>query len=142
MSQPATASTDEQQVRDILLQWAQATREDRRDEVLANHLSGALIYDVLPPMKYEGIEAYRASWDEWQPDAAAEGSFDLEDLKITATSDLAFAHGFIRCGGKMPNGKAFEDLVRATFCLEKSTGSWKIAHQHISKPFEPKGAKA
>jgi ketosteroid isomerase-like protein len=141
VSHSPTSSADEQQIRTVLLQWAEATREDRRDEVLANHLPHALIYDVLPPMKYEGTEAYRASWDEWQPDTAAEARFELEDLTITATADLAFAHGFIRCGGAMPNGETFEDLVRATFCLEKSTGSWKIAHQHISKPFEPKSTK-
>jgi ketosteroid isomerase-like protein len=142
MSHPTRNSADEEQIRNILLQWAQATREDRRDEVLANHLPDALIYDVLPPMKYEGTDAYRASWDDWQPDAAGDAHFDLEDLTITATPHLAFAHCFIRCGGTMPNGKTFEDLVRATFCLEKSTGSWRIAHQHISKPFDPKGVKA
>jgi ketosteroid isomerase-like protein len=138
MSHPTTNDSDQQQVRDVLLQWAQATREDRRDEILANHLPNALIYDVLPPMKYEGAEAYRASWDEWQPDAGADSRFELQDLTVTATSDLAFAHCFIKCGGTTPNGKTFEDLVRATFCLTKANGLWKIAHQHISKPFEPK----
>jgi ketosteroid isomerase-like protein len=140
MSHQPSKTSDEQQIRNILLRWADATREDRRDEVLANHLPNVLIYDVLPPMKYEGAEAYRASWDEWQPDTpAGQNRFELEDLQVTASNDLAFAHCLIRCGGTMPNGKTFEDLVRATFCLEKSSGSWKIAHQHISKPFAPKG---
>jgi ketosteroid isomerase-like protein len=142
MSHLTTNSADEEQVRDIILQWALATREDRRNEVLANHLPNVLIYDVLPPMKYESAEAYRASWDEWQPDITGDSHFELEDLTITATPDLAFAHCFIQCGGTTPNGKTFEDLVRATFCLEKFAGSWKIAHQHISKPFDPKSAKA
>ena len=70
MSHLTTNGADEEQVRDIILQWAEATREDRRNEVLANHLPNVLIYDVLPPMKYESAEAYRASWDEWQPDTA------------------------------------------------------------------------
>jgi hypothetical protein len=50
MSQSSsTTSTNEQEIRNILLQWAKATREGRQDEVLANHLPDALIYDVLPP---------------------------------------------------------------------------------------------
>ncbi|MGB6940738.1 MAG: nuclear transport factor 2 family protein, partial [Xanthobacteraceae bacterium] len=110
------------------------------DHVLANHLSDVLIYDVLAPMKYEGVTAYRQSWDEWQPNTQGEGQFDLQDLSVTAGADVAFAHCFIKCGGVLPNGKTFEDLVRATFCLRKVSGSWKVAHQHISKPIQLTGA--
>jgi ketosteroid isomerase-like protein len=131
--------TDESEIRDLLQQWAVATRKAQRDQVLANHLPDVLIYDVLAPMKYEGAAAYRKSWDEWQPDTQGEGRFELEDLSVSAGADVAFAHGFIRCGGVLPDGKVFEDVVRATFCLRKVSGAWKVAHQHISKPIEPKG---
>ena len=129
-------TADEAQVRDLLHQWASATRKGLRDDILANHLSDALIYDVLAPMKYEGAAAYRQSWDEWQPDTQGEGQFELQDLSVTVGGDVAFAHGFIKCGGVLPDGKRFEDLVRATFCLRKDSGSWKVAHQHISKPIQ------
>jgi ketosteroid isomerase-like protein len=36
----------------------------------------------------------------------------------------------------LPDGKSFEDLVRATFCLRKDQGLWMVAHQHISKPIQ------
>ena len=132
-------TTHEAQVRDLLQQWASATRKGQRDDVLANHLPDALSYDVLAPMKYEGAEAYRQSWDEWQPDTQDEGQFDLQDLSVTAGADVAFAHCFIKCGGTLPNGKTFEDLIRATFCLRKVSGSWKVAHQHMSKPIQLTG---
>lgn len=135
MIQSITA-TDEAQVRLILQQWADATRKGQRNDVLANHRPDVLIYDVLAPMKYEGAEAYRQSWDEWHPDTQGEGQFDLQDLSVTAGADVAFAHCFIKCGGSLPNGKTFADLVRATFCLRKESGSWKVAHQHISKPIQ------
>jgi ketosteroid isomerase-like protein len=139
MSEPTTA-TDETQVRLVLQRRAAATRKGQRDHVLDNHLPDVLIYDVLAPMKYEGATAYRQSWDEWQPDTQGEGQFDLQDLSVTAGVDAAFAHCFIKCGGVLPNGKTFEDLVRATFCLRKVSGSWKVAHQHISKPIQRSGA--
>jgi ketosteroid isomerase-like protein len=132
-------TADEAQIRDLLHQWASATRKAQRDDVLANHLPDVLIYDVLAPMKYEGAAAYRKSWDEWQPDTQGEGQFELQDLSVTSGTDVAFAHGFIGCGGALPDGKSFEDLVRATFCLRKVSGSWKVAHQHISKPIQLKG---
>lgn len=125
---------NEDEVNAVLQQWALATRLGQQDEVLANHLSEVLIYDVLAPMKYEGVAAYRDSWGDWQPDTQGEGQFDLECLEITTSDDVAFAHGLIRCGGKLPDGSKFEDLVRATFCLCKVSGQWKVAHQHISKP--------
>jgi ketosteroid isomerase-like protein len=123
-------------IRRVLENWASATRCGKQDDVLAGHRPDVLIYDVLAPMKYEGAKAYRASWNEWQPETASEGMFDLEDLMITAGSDVAFAHAFIRCGGAMPNGNTFEDIVRATFCLTYETGRWMVSHQHISKPIQ------
>lgn len=132
-------SAAESQVRSVLETWAKATRQNRKDDVLRNHAPDLVIFDVLPPMKYESAAAYRASWGDWQPEVQGEGEFDLEHLTITAGTDIAFAHSFIRCGGTMPDGRKFEDLVRATFCLRKISGSWRVTHQHISKPLQRVG---
>ena len=79
-------------------------------------------------MKYESAEAYRRSWEDWQPETAGEGKFEVENLSVTAGADVAFAHCFIRCGGSMPDGRTFEDLVRTTFCPRKLGGLWKVSH--------------
>jgi ketosteroid isomerase-like protein len=141
MNTRSISNTDQEQVRQILEQWAKATRTNLRDEILKNHAPDVVIYDVLPPMKYEGADAYRRSWDDWQPDTQGEGQFDLQDLSIVAGADVAFAHCFIRCGGALPDGKTYEDLVRATFCLKKTGKTWRVEHQHISKPFKLPGGK-
>lgn len=126
--------SDEQQIRQLLEDWAAATRTGRRDEVLANHASDVLIFDVLPPLQYEGAAVYRKSWDEWQPETVSEGSFDLNELQVTAGQDVGFAHALIHCGGTAPDGSTFEDDVRATFCLRKIEGRWQVVHQHVSMP--------
>ena len=131
-----TKISDEAQIRSVLDDWAKATRENRTNDVLKNHASDLVIFDVLPPMKYESAEAYRRSWGDWQPETQSDGQFDLEDLSVTAGTDVGFAHCFIRCGGTTPDGRTFEDLVRATFCLQKKDGFWKVAHQHVSKPLQ------
>ena len=133
MTTPATPDTE---VRVVLEEWAAATRQNRKDDILKNHAANLVIFDVLPPMKYESAESYRRSWEEWQPETQGEALFNLENLTITAGSDIAFARGFIRCGGMLPDGKTFQDLVRATFCLMKVNGSWVVQHQHVSKPCE------
>lgn len=121
-------------IRDVLEDWARATREGRRDDVLANHLNDLVIFDVLPPLKYDSAESYRAGWDDWQPDAQGEMRFELQDLSINAGEEVGFAFGLLQCGGTLPNGGTFRDTVRVTFCLRKVEGSWKVAHQHVSKP--------
>jgi ketosteroid isomerase-like protein len=119
---------------EVLEHWAHSTRIGAQDEVLINHEPSAIIYDVLPPMKYVGTDAYRKSWDEWQPETEGAARFDLHEVEVTAGADIAFAHGLIHCGGTTTSGTTFEDWVRATFCLRKHGGRWLIAHQHISMP--------
>lgn len=82
---------------------------------------------------------YRKSWDEWQPETVGPGLFDIHELKITASSSVAFAHGLIHCGGTNTDGKTFEDWVRATFCLKKIDNKWLVTHQHISMPIKMGG---
>ena len=130
-----TMTTDETAIRQLLAEWTRVTREGPQDDVLKNHSDDVLIYDVLPPLKYESAAAYRASWDEWQPDTQGDMQFELEDLKVTTSPEVAFAHGFLQCGGTLPDGESFQDTVRATFCLRKLGGDWKVFHQHISKPY-------
>jgi ketosteroid isomerase-like protein len=134
MANSVTEVADETLIRELLEKWADATRFGNTDEVLANHASDVTIFDVLPPLKHEGADAYRKSWDEWQPTTEGPGLFEIHDLKITAGQDIAFAHCFIHCGGTQPDGRKFEDWVRATFCFHKMEGKWLITHQHISMP--------
>jgi len=128
-------TTADAEVRALLEEWAAATRQSRTDEILKHHSTNLVIFDVLPPMKYESADSYRRSWEEWEPDTRGEAVFNFENLTITAVSDLAFANSFIRCGGTFPDGRKFQDLVRATFCLRKVDGSWMVEHQHVSKPY-------
>ncbi|MFM9433542.1 ketosteroid isomerase-like protein [Janthinobacterium sp. CG_23.3] len=123
-----------EQVRHLLLSWASATRTDERSKILKNHHPDSLIFDVLQPTQYAGTEAYRASWDSWQPETQGDNVFEFTDLNVVTGEDVAFASGLIRCGGTLKDGKSFEDLVRATFCLQNLSDKWTVMHQHISKP--------
>lgn len=121
-----------EEIEKLLHGWAMRTRTGQTDAILADHDPDAVIFDVLAPLQFKGAAAYRASWDDWQPETVGEAIFALEDLAVTAGKHLAFAHGLLRCGGRTPEGKTFSDLVRATFCLTRGPGGWRITHQHIS----------
>ncbi len=127
-------NSDEADISKLLHLWAERTRLGLQDEVLANHDENVVIFDVLPPMQYNGTKAYRDSWAEWQPETVGDSIFELKDLRVTASDKVGFAFSQIHCGGRLPDGKTFEDNVRATFCLVKSDTGWKIVHQHGSMP--------
>lgn len=135
MTASICSGPDEGLIRNLLDDWARATREGRDDEVLAAHANDVVVYDVLPPLRYTSASAYRASWDGWQPDVQGEMRFELEELEVRAGSDTAFAFGLLHCGGTLPDGQTFSDTVRATFCLGRIEGRWRVVHQHLSKPF-------
>jgi ketosteroid isomerase-like protein len=134
MSVTKKPKSNGEQIRRILKKWAEATRMGKQDEVLANHSSNVLIFDVLPPLMYKGAAAYRRSWGDWQPETDGPGVFEFQNLRAEADGNVGFAHAVIRCGGKHPDGSSFEDTVRATFCLKKIKGRWMVTHQHISMP--------
>jgi len=126
--------TEEDEIRALLERWAEATRHDRKDTILADWAPDAMVFDVLPPLRFEGAEAYRRSWDAWQPPFALPSLFEIHDLVITVGREVAFAHFLLRCGGTLPDGKCIEDWARATICLQKAEAAWVVRHQHISMP--------
>lgn len=129
--------TDQEQIREIIKNWANATQDGRKDDVLTNHAPNALIFDPLPPLKYDDAASYRKSFDKWWPDTVdGKGLFEVNDLTVVSGDDVAFAHALVRCGGVAPDGSAFEDVVRVTHCLQKRVGEWKIIHSHTSMPID------
>jgi ketosteroid isomerase-like protein len=117
------------QISKLLYDWADSTQKGENDDVLSNHSSDVLIFDVLTPLQYKGAEKYKESWGEWQPEYKEESLFEIHELDITTSETVAFAHGLIKCGIEPKI-----DWVRATFCLLKTDEKWKIIHQHISMP--------
>ena len=78
----------------MLESCAKATRENREDDILKNHAPDLVIFDVLPPMKYDSAAAYRASWGDWQPEIQGEGQFALENRVVNAMAELAMGLGY------------------------------------------------
>lgn len=130
---------NEAAIRNVLDQWAEATRDGRQDDVLAHHQDDLVIFDVLSPLRYTSAAQYRDSWESWQPDVRGAVQLALQDLAVEAGADVAYAFGLLQCGGTLPDGQTFSDTVRITFCLCKRSGQWKVAHQHVSRPVERNG---
>lgn len=127
---------DEAEVRTLIENWAKAVREKDMDKILAHHTDDFVMFDVPPPFKSVGLEAYRKTWStfyNWARDAAV---FDIEDMTVVAGQDVAFCYASMRCAGYKPDGEKESLQFRLTIGLEKINGSWMIRHEHHSIPSE------
>jgi uncharacterized protein (TIGR02246 family) len=121
-----TQDSNEKEVREVIEQWAAAIRDGNMEKILANHTSDIVMFDVPPPLKINGMEEYKKTWDLfYQYSPKSEGSFNLSDLTITASDTVAFAHAILTIVGSK---------ARLTIGLRKEDGQWCIAHEHHSYP--------
>lgn len=103
--------------------------------------TAVVVFDAVAPFVHRGAET-TARKQEWL--AAYRGGIghEIRDLEITADADLAFCHFLVRISGTMLNGTEVGMWVRATSCLRKLNGGWKIVHEHASVPFDAETGKA
>lgn len=85
---------DEQEIRELVLRWADAVHTGDLDGVLVDHAADIVMFDVPPPEDgIRGHEAYRDTWPpffEWQRAGAV---FDIVELSVTSGADVAFRVG-------------------------------------------------
>jgi uncharacterized protein (TIGR02246 family) len=126
---------NEQQIRNLIEQWADAVHAGDMDGVLSDHARDIVMFDVPPPHEgVRGIDAYRDTWPgffEWQARGA---TFEIVRLDVTAGEEVAFAHALLRCGTPAEHESKPETRLRLTIGLRKEGGRWIVAHEHHSFP--------
>ena len=127
--------SDDQQIRTLIENWAEAVRNGDIEGVLADHADDIVMFDVPPPYDgVRGIDAYRDTWPpffEWQ---RQEGTFEIVALDITAGGDVAYAHALLRCGTAADLAENPENRLRLTLGLRREQGRWVVSHEHHSFP--------
>ena len=134
MADKQAVSSDESAVRDVIEAWADAVHRKDYPGILQNHSLDFVMFDVPPPFRSVGLDAYRKTWDlffSWSSDPIP---FQIEELDVTAGADVAFAFASMRCEGPGPDGQPEALDFRLTMGLKKIDGRWMIAHEHHSVP--------
>jgi len=121
-------------IRKIIDSWALAIKEEDIDKVIENHSEDIIIYDVPEPLQSKGLMEYKKIWYSYFNFSKRSGVFDIIELKITASSTVAFCCGILKCAGKAANGNDISYISRLTIGLEKTNGPWTITHEHLSLP--------
>jgi ketosteroid isomerase-like protein len=124
------ATTAESEIRMVIEAWADAVRRHDLAGILANHARDVVMFDVPQPLQSRGMDEYKKTWDLFFKYHKPSQAFDIEELEITSSEDVAFAVAIMRCG----SGAGF--LFRLTIGLRKINDHWCITHEHHSVPSE------
>ena len=133
----STHAADEAEIRGLISAWSRALEAKDLDGLVANYLPDALVYDVKPPHRTEGPAAIRQVWAACLPFFPDRFQSEHRDLKIAVGGDVAFVHGLHHMKViDQPDHPAGQSWVRVTSCYRKVNGRWKVAHEHVSIPFD------
>jgi len=125
----AARKRGQDEVLTLIRRWERAIQARDLDGILAHHTDDVVMFDVPEPLQSLGLDAYRQTWEMFfRYGAPHPALFVIEDLRVTAGVDVAFATGLLRIGGSpLP-------VCRLTLGLVKRDDRWLIAHEHHSAP--------
>jgi uncharacterized protein (TIGR02246 family) len=125
---PGTASAA---VTAIFQQWFERTAA-RDLEGLMEHIADDIVsFEHAGAMQYVGIDDVRAVCQRGLQ-SAGDIEFDIPDLTVRVSGDLAVAWGIDRV---VADGT--ESLSRGTRIFQCRDETWQLIHQHLSVPVKP-----
>jgi ketosteroid isomerase-like protein len=133
---------DDVTIRQRIDAMTEAIRAKDLEAVLPIYAADIVSFDIEPPLQHLGVEGKRKNWT--RAFAAYEGPLDYEirDLTIRSSGDMALVHGLNRIGGTLKNGNRNDYWVRWTACFRKIGGNWRITHDQVSVPLDFGSGKA
>jgi len=131
----------EAEVRALIECNAKAVHDKDVPARTANNAEDIVAFDVVGPLQRVGAPALRRRAEEWFSTFQGAIHWDTQDLRITASRDVAFCHGLAHIRGTGSNG-AVDMWIRSTVGLRRIDGRWMITHDHGSVPFDPETGKA
>jgi uncharacterized protein (TIGR02246 family) len=134
MDDSQRGAEDSAAIRSMLESWAAAVRRRDFAGILRHHSADIAMFDVPPPFRSDGIDAYKNTWDMFFSWSSDQIPFDVTDMRITAGSDVAFVVATLRCAEPDAKGEHKGLDVRLTVGLRKVDGHWTVTHEHHSVP--------
>lgn len=140
MATKQTASAREDEVRAVLGEWIDAVGARDAGRAIALYADDVVAYDLAPPLAHRGAATIHAGLAEWFPTWIGRIGYEVRDLAVFASDDLAVCRSLNRMTGKRTSGESTDLWFRSTVCLRRIAGAWKIVHEHASVPFRMDGS--
>ena len=131
---------EETEIRAQIDAWGAALRAKHLEKIVSRYAPDAVTADLAPPLWNRGADALRKNFGEWFRSWIGPIGFEMRDVHVTTSGDVAFARMLNHIQGMRTNGEATDVWVRATVCFRKIGGEWKVVHEHVSVPFYMDGS--
>jgi ketosteroid isomerase-like protein len=132
---PATAPADDDtRVRDLMDSSAKAIREKDIGALMSHYAPEIVTFDLMLELQVKGVAAYRKNFESWFGSVKGPIDYDVAELTISKSDDLALCHYLAHVRSTRTNGEKNDYWVRVTSGCRKTGGQWKIAHEHVSIP--------
>jgi ketosteroid isomerase-like protein len=105
--------------------------------VVEHYIPEAAIFDLAPPLVHPVDTAQIADWLATWGGPVEQAPLNM---KTVVSGDAAFCHGLVRVSTQTKAGDKAAWWMRATTCLFRQAGTWKIVHEHVSVPFYMDGS--
>lgn len=133
---------DEAAIQGLLNDCIRSLHDKNIEGVMSIYAPELVAFDIVPPLRYVGADAYRKPWEEVFSTFQGPIGYEIHDLSITVGDDVAFTHSLNRISGTMNTGHKTDLWVRCTACLRKINGKWLIVHTQVSVPVDLEHGKA
>ncbi|HYR83714.1 MAG TPA: SgcJ/EcaC family oxidoreductase [Terriglobia bacterium] len=129
-------------IRALIDDWVKAIRARDVNGSLANFAPDVVSFDLIDPLRYVGSDSVRTRLEAWFSSFQGTIGYDVRDLNIIASDEVAFCHSLNHVNGTKTDGKTIDMWWRATVCFREIDGKWIVTHSHSSVPFDMDSGKA
>jgi len=142
MTATTTLSREETRIRELLDAQAQSLRTKNVDALMSHYAPEEITYDLPAPLQRVGAAAYRKNFETWFRAVKGPIDYELRDLHLAASGDVAFGHYLGHVRSTRTTGEKADYWVRVTAGFRKLDGEWMVVHEHISVPVHMETMKA
>ncbi len=133
---------NEAAIRRLIDGYVEAIRSHDLEGVVSAYAPDLVAFDIVPPLRIVGAEAFRKVWQEVFEAFEAPLPYEVRELSITAGDEVAFSHSLNHNGGTTKAGQVIDLWLRWTVGYRKIDGDWRIAHLQASVPADLRAGKA
>lgn len=132
----------ENEIKKIIEIRISAIKNRNVEKEIANYSKDVISYDVVGPLKFLGTDAIKNRLIEWLSTLDKIIDFEITDVKINSTSEIAYCSSLNHINAKTVDGNKLDMFWRETTCFKKTQGIWEITHIHSSVPFNAENGMA
>lgn len=136
-----TYPKDEAAIRQRVEEYIEAIRAKDLERVMKIFAPGLVSFDLEPPLQHMRAESKRRNWTKAFAAYQAPIGYEVRDLAIILSNDLAVGRSVNRISGTLMNGKKTGYWVRWTTCFQKIEDTWYVTHDHVSVPLDLKSGR-